>query len=495
MQKLLCVTFMLLVAAPCMGADAYPSKPVRWMVPFPPGGGTDLISRTIAAKLTEAWGVQVVADNRPGGGGTLGLGIAAKTPPDGYTIVLGQASNVAVAPALYAKLTYDPVKDLQPITNVIAAPLVIVSHPSFPARNAKEMIAYARAKPGAVTFGSPGNGTIGHLSMELLKTMAKINMLHIPYKGATLAITELIGGQIVLYASSMPPALPLINAGKLKALGVTTAQAPRAAAERADDRRERRGGIRGGELVRRVRAGGRAQRHRREAAHRYRARVEAAGRERALRRRRRRHRRRHAGRIRRVRAQGNPEVGQGSQRRLRQGGLTAPRFLPMPTLSIEALTALATDALSASGASASAARITAKYLVAADAQGLGTHGVVRVPTYCDHLKCGRAYGDAVPRIANEKAAACLVDAGYGLGFEATEFALKQAVERAAAHGVGFAGVTKSHHCGALGILLEPVAARGMVGIAFSNAPSAIMAWGGTKPIFGTNPVAAIFPRA
>jgi tripartite-type tricarboxylate transporter receptor subunit TctC len=216
--------FALAVAFGVSGAHAqtYPNKPVRWVVPFPPGGGTDLISRTIATKLSEAWGVQVVADNRPGGGGTLGLGLAAKTPPDGYTIVLGQASNVAVAPALYDKLPYDPVKDLQPITDVISAPLVIVSHPSFPAKNMKDLIAYARAKPGIVTFGSPGNGTIGHLSMELLKTMAKINMLHIPYKGATLAITELIGGQIVLYSSSMPPALPLIQAGKLKALGVTT---------------------------------------------------------------------------------------------------------------------------------------------------------------------------------------------------------------------------------------------------------------------------------
>ncbi len=224
MRKLFCLIALIGAITPCFAAETYPVKPVRWVVPFPPGGGTDLISRTIAAKLAEAWGVQVIADNRPGGGGSLGLGIAAKTPADGYTVVLGQASNVAVAPALYAKLAYDPVKDLQPITNVIAAPLVIVSHPSFPARNAKEMIAYARARPGALTFGSPGNGTIGHLSMELLKTIAKINILHIPYKGATLAITELIGGQIVLYASSMPPALPLINAGKLKALGVTTSK-------------------------------------------------------------------------------------------------------------------------------------------------------------------------------------------------------------------------------------------------------------------------------
>jgi len=166
----------------------------------------------------------------------------------------------------------------------------------------------------------------------------------------------------------------------------------------------------------------------------------------------------------------------------------------MPTLSIAALTALATDALRASGASATSAQITAKYLVAADAQGLGTHGVARVPTYCDHLKSGRALGKAQPRIVSEKAAACLIDAGYGLGFEPSEFAIEQAVVRAGKLGIGFAGVTKSHHCGALGILLEPVAARGMVGIAFSNAPSAIMAWGGTRPIFGTNPVAAIFPR-
>ena len=224
MHRQFILAALLCASSTCSAADTYPNKPVRWVVPFPPGGGTDLISRTIATKLNEVWGVQVIADNRPGGGGTLGLGIAAKMPADGYTIVLGQASNVAVAPGLYAKLAYDPVKDLQPITNVIAAPLVIVSHPSFPAKNVKDLIAYARAKPGDVTFGSPGNGTIGHLSMELLKTSAKINMLHIPYKGATLAITELIGGQIVLYASSMPPALPLINAGKLKALGVTTAK-------------------------------------------------------------------------------------------------------------------------------------------------------------------------------------------------------------------------------------------------------------------------------
>src|SRR3954464_6564139 len=128
-MKIILSTILLLAAVNlCVAADAYPNKPVRWVVPFPPGGGTDLISRTIAAKLSEAWGVQVVADNRPGGGGTIGLGIAAKMPPDGYTIVLGQASNVSVAPGLYAKLPYDAVKDLQPITQVISTPIVIVSH-------------------------------------------------------------------------------------------------------------------------------------------------------------------------------------------------------------------------------------------------------------------------------------------------------------------------------------------------------------------------------
>jgi tripartite-type tricarboxylate transporter receptor subunit TctC len=224
LHKTAAVVLMLGGAALCSAADNYPSKPVRWIVPFPPGGGTDLISRTVAAKASEAWNVQVVADNRAGSGGTIGMAQAAKAAPDGYTIVLGQASNVAVAPGLYSKLPYDPVRDFAPVTQVIAAPLVIVSHPSFPARNVRELVARARAKPAAITFGSPGNGTIGHLSMELLKSMTKTDMLHIPYTGASRAITELMGGQIVVYSSSMPPAIPLIHAGRLKALGVTTAK-------------------------------------------------------------------------------------------------------------------------------------------------------------------------------------------------------------------------------------------------------------------------------
>src|SRR5687767_9842281 len=144
-------------------AQSYPSKPVRWIVPFPPGGGTDAISRTLAQKLSEGWGQQVIADNRPGSGGTIGLAAAAKLPADGYTIVLGQLANLAIAPALYPKLPYDPVKDFQPVTLALTSPLVLVAHPSFPAKTVKDLIALARAKPDAITFGSPGNGTTGHL--------------------------------------------------------------------------------------------------------------------------------------------------------------------------------------------------------------------------------------------------------------------------------------------------------------------------------------------
>jgi (2R)-3-sulfolactate dehydrogenase (NADP+) len=166
----------------------------------------------------------------------------------------------------------------------------------------------------------------------------------------------------------------------------------------------------------------------------------------------------------------------------------------MPLKTIAELTALAVAALKAHGASDNMARTTAKYLVAADVQGLPTHGVMRVPSYCGHLGVKRANGAAVPKIINQKPAACLIDAGNGLGFEACELAVAQAVDQARSQGMGFAGVTNSHHCGALGILLEPVAAAGMVGLAFSNASAAIMPWGGTRAMFGTNPVAAIFAR-
>ena len=220
----ICIAAAAACAAFSAHAQTYPSKPIRWIIPFPPGGGTDVISRTLATELTKSWGQQVIADNRPGSGGTIGLSAATKLPPDGYNLVLGQLANVGIAPALYSKLPYDPVKDLQPVTLALTSPLVLVSHPSFPAKNLKELIAVAKAKPDTVTFGSPGNGTTGHLGTEFLKTMTGIRMTHIPYKGAVPAFTGLMGGEIAIYMSSIPPALPHLQSGRVRGLGVTSAK-------------------------------------------------------------------------------------------------------------------------------------------------------------------------------------------------------------------------------------------------------------------------------
>ena len=221
-----CAAAVVACAASAGGAHAqsYPSKPVRWIVPFPPGGGTDAISRTLAQKLSEAWGQQVIADNRPGSGVTIGLAAVAKLPADGYNIVLGQLANVAIAPALYPKLPYDPVKDFTPVTLALTSPLILVVHPSVPAKTVKDLIALARAKPDAITFGSPGNGTTGHLGTEIIKTAGKVKMVHIPYKGAVPAFTGLLGGEVAVYMSSIQPALPMLNAGRVRALGVTSAK-------------------------------------------------------------------------------------------------------------------------------------------------------------------------------------------------------------------------------------------------------------------------------
>jgi tripartite-type tricarboxylate transporter receptor subunit TctC len=223
MKRSIAIAGALCLAGPVL-AQNYPAKPVRWIAPFPPGGGTDLVSRAMAAKLTELWGQQVIVDNRPGSAGTIGLAQAAKAVPDGYTIVLGQAANVGIAPSIYDKLPYDPQKDVIAVTQVISTPLILVSHPSLPAKNAKELIALTKAKPGFITYGSPGNGSLGHLAAELIKVSAKVDMLHVPYKGASPAITDLIGGQIMIYVSTIPPALPLIKGGRLKALGATSAE-------------------------------------------------------------------------------------------------------------------------------------------------------------------------------------------------------------------------------------------------------------------------------
>jgi tripartite-type tricarboxylate transporter receptor subunit TctC len=222
------LAFFILTGSTVIGAPAtaqsYPAKPVRWIVPLPPGGSTDLISRLIAQKLTDAWRVQVVVDNRPGAAGTLGLAMAAKSPPDGYTIVLAQTGNVAIAPGLYSRLTYDPVKDLAPVTQVLSTPLILIAHPSLPVKGVRELVALARAKPDTITYASGGSGGQVHLAFALLSSMAGVRMVHVPYKGVGPALIELIGGQVAISLTSIPPAMPHIKAGKLKALGVSSAR-------------------------------------------------------------------------------------------------------------------------------------------------------------------------------------------------------------------------------------------------------------------------------
>lgn len=202
-------------------AQAFPSKPVRMIVPYPPGGGADTLGRPLAQKMSEGLGQQVIVDNRGGAGGSIGMDLAAKSPPDGYTTVLALTAQLAINPALYRKLPYDPVRDFEPITLLGSGPYLLVVHPSLPVKSVKELIALARAKPGQLSYASSGNGSGGHLAAELLKNMAKIDMLHVPYKGGGAAMADLFAGQVqVLFA---PPASSAqhVQSGRLRALGIT----------------------------------------------------------------------------------------------------------------------------------------------------------------------------------------------------------------------------------------------------------------------------------
>jgi tripartite-type tricarboxylate transporter receptor subunit TctC len=198
----------------------YPSKPVRFVAPFAPGGGTDFIARIAAQKLTEALKQQVIVENRPGAGGTLGAEIGAKAPPDGYTLTV-IAGSYSVNPSLY-KLAFDPVNDITPIIQFSQGPFVIVSHPSLPAKNAKELIAIAKAKPGQLLYASSGQGSITQLATELFAMMAGVKMTHIPYKGTGPALTDTIAGQTQLLWGSAAAAVPAVKGGRLKAIGVST---------------------------------------------------------------------------------------------------------------------------------------------------------------------------------------------------------------------------------------------------------------------------------
>jgi tripartite-type tricarboxylate transporter receptor subunit TctC len=203
-------------------AQSFPTKPVHVIVPFPPGGAADLLTRALGKKLTEAWGQAVVPDNRPGAGGNIGADIVAKAPPDGHTILMGAVSTHAINVWLYKSLPYDPLKDFAPVTLVTSVPNVLVVHPSVPAKNVRELIALAKARKGELNFASGSTGSAGHLAGELFKTMAGVDMVHIPYKGAAPAVTDLLAGHVSLMFDNLASGLPNIKARRVRALAVTT---------------------------------------------------------------------------------------------------------------------------------------------------------------------------------------------------------------------------------------------------------------------------------
>lgn len=201
---------------------SYPSKPIRLVVGFTAGGISDVVARALGARLAAQMGQQVVIDNRAGAGTTIAADIVAKSPPDGYTLFMQDMTTQAINASLYRKLPYDTIKDFTPITLVAASPLLLVVHPSLPVKSVKDLIALAKNKPGQLTFASSGNGTILHLSAETLKSMAGVDMIHVPYKGSSQAVQALMGGEVAVSFSTMPPAIPNVKAGRLRALGVTT---------------------------------------------------------------------------------------------------------------------------------------------------------------------------------------------------------------------------------------------------------------------------------
>jgi tripartite-type tricarboxylate transporter receptor subunit TctC len=202
----------------------YPTKPIRIVVAYTPAGATDILARTIGQKLTEAWAQAVIIDNRPGANGNIGTEYAAKATPDGYTLLMVTAGTHGINPGLYRKLGFDAVKDFAPVSLVAMVPNVFVVNNAVPSKDLKEFIAYAKANQGKLNYGSPGNGSTAHLSMELFKSMTGIQMVHVPYKGSAGVLADLIGGQIVVTMDNMPPYVPQVKAGKIRALAVSPAR-------------------------------------------------------------------------------------------------------------------------------------------------------------------------------------------------------------------------------------------------------------------------------
>jgi tripartite-type tricarboxylate transporter receptor subunit TctC len=213
----------LIAAVLCAAAQAqtYPAKPIRLVVGFPPGGSNDIVARLIAPKLTQILGVQVLVDNRPGANATIGTDLVAKSPPDGYTLTLGSASPLAISPFTYPNIPYDTLRDFAAITTIASTPEMIAIHPSLPARNLKELIALAKSQPGKLNFASSGNGGLPHLAIELFRKLGNVNIVHVPFKGAGPALTDLMGGHVHAMIVDVPVLAPGVKSGKLRGIAVT----------------------------------------------------------------------------------------------------------------------------------------------------------------------------------------------------------------------------------------------------------------------------------
>lgn len=216
------VALALAAASATAAAQAWPAKPVRIVVPFPPGQSADIMMRLLAERLTPALGKQVIVENRAGAGGAIGMEHAAKSAPDGYTVVMGASGPMTIAPTLQAKLPYDPLKDFEPVTAVASVAQVFMANPSFPVKSIKELIALAKSKPGEVNYGSSGVGTTQHLFMEAFASAAGVKLTHVAYKGSSPAVTDLLGGQIPMLSDTVPVAIPLVKTGKVRPLAVTS---------------------------------------------------------------------------------------------------------------------------------------------------------------------------------------------------------------------------------------------------------------------------------
>lgn len=225
MRFLMSISTALLALAALAGpaaAQPYPVRPIRMIIGFPPGGGTDIVGRIVGQRLSEVLGQQVLPDNRGGASGQIAAELTAKAPPDGYTVMMAHIAAISILPTLIAKLPYDAQKDFAPISLVAIGPNFLVVHPSVPARSVKELVALAKARPGQLHYASPGAGTVQHLAAELFKLQAKVDMLHVPYKGSGQSIVDLVAGHVHLNFDSVPPVLPHVRSGRLRALAVTS---------------------------------------------------------------------------------------------------------------------------------------------------------------------------------------------------------------------------------------------------------------------------------